>query len=44
MKRMVFERKENDEYLTSRWGISRFCDDRWLLNSGLKLYKIKLSE
>jgi hypothetical protein len=44
MKKMVFKRMENGEDLTSRWGIGRFCGDRWLLNSGLKLYKIKLSE
>jgi hypothetical protein len=44
MKRMVFKRKENGEDLTSRCGVGRFCGEWWLLNSGLKLYKIKLSE
>jgi hypothetical protein len=44
MKKMVFKRKENGEDLTSIWGIGRFCGDWWLLNYGLKLYKIKLSK
>jgi hypothetical protein len=44
MKRMVLKRKENGEDLTSGWGIGTFCGDWWLLSSGLKLYKIKLSE
>jgi hypothetical protein len=44
MKRMVLKRKENGEDLTSGWGIGRFCGDWWLLSSGVKLYKINLSE
>jgi hypothetical protein len=44
MKKMVFERKEDGEGLTSIWGIGIFCGDCWLLNSGLKLHKIELSE
>jgi hypothetical protein len=44
MKKIVFKRKEDGEDLTSRWGIGRFCGGCWLLNPGLKLHKIRLSE
>jgi hypothetical protein len=43
IKKMVLKRKRDGKDLTSRWGIGRFCSDYWLLGSGLKLHKIKLS-
>jgi hypothetical protein len=43
MKKIFLKRKRYGEDLTSKWGIGRFCSDYWLLSSGLKLHKIKLS-
>jgi hypothetical protein len=35
------KRRDNEDF-TNRWSIGRFCNNQWLLSSGLKLHKIKM--